>query len=155
MGMLVMSASLLLIPIHVAARHSHFGLMHHTILLLCSSWSYHSLCHEYKHLPHSIFFYTDKVLCHTLTFHTLTLFCKKVFEKNKDALNAEYNFHNFHNLGFMTFSSSLLVGMICYYRGVLRNKNYHKRGLSNWKYHIPHMAMHTSASICLTLVCLL
>lgn len=146
MGMLVMSASLLLVPIHVAARHSHYLLMHHTILLLCSSWSYHSLCHEFRHLSHSIYFYTDKVLCHTLTFHTLALFCNKVYSPQHNIIP--------YRLGWITFSSSLLVGMICYYRGVRCNKNYHKRGLQHWKYHLPHMAMHASASLCLTLVCL-
>jgi len=210
MGMLVMTASLLFIPIQLAAYKSEYFIMNHIILLMCSSWAYHSLCHEYKHLPQSIYFYLDKILCYTLSLHCVTMITNKLAlyyeEKITNAsckvsykvsckvsckdiltlypptsyLEKGYSFLSFiptmTNMdaycipipmisdnrelwrtmgisGIFILSSTALV--VLYVEGVLKNKNYHLRGWKHWKYHIPHMMMHTSASICLCMAILL
>ena len=206
MGMLVMTASLFFIPIQLAAFQSEYFMMNHIILLMCSSWAYHSLCHEYKHLPQSIYFYLDKMFCYTLGLHGVTMITNKLSiyygekftniscnvsckEKNNlsspiSYLERGYAFQSFipsmksmnsmksvdtdcipmmsNNIelwramtisGIFILSSTALV--ILYVEGVRKNKNYHLRGWKHWKYHIPHMMMHASASICLCMAILL
>lgn len=214
-----MTASLFFIPIQLAAYKSEYFMMNHIILLMCSSWAYHSLCHEYKHLPESIYFYLDKMFCYTLGLHGVIMTMNKIrlyhphWEKiinspcpKLSSLHTNYanyvnyaNFYNFYNNfhtlvpsglcenisriqnweisffsnsfcsvyfsermqmlknmgigGIFILSSGALV--VFYVEGVRKNKNYHLRGWKHWRYHIPHMMMHLSATICLCMAILL
>ena len=173
MDTLVWTVSMMMIPIQLAARRAEYALMNHIILLLCSSWSYHSICHEYKHLPKSVYYYLDKIFCYTLSTHIVYRFSQKLcfvhpepffmiemksprtiaLQVHKDTFIDHFHVGRVVGLSCALSMSSMGV-VLLYYLGVRKNREFDKRGLNNWKYHVPHVMMHMLATLTISLVIL-
>ena len=186
MDTLVLTVSMMMIPIQLAARRAEYAIMNHIILLLCSSWSYHSICHEYKHLSKSVYYYLDKIFCYSLSTHVLYRFSQKLSNVYHDeplqwiemksprtiALGLKEDAFITSVISLTSFTKidhiqvGRVVGISClftmsstgvallYYLGVRKNREFDKRGLKNWKYHIPHVMMHVLATLTISLVLL-
>jgi hypothetical protein len=118
------------IPINFAALNNKYLLMNVYIFLALTSWAHHA-CRHMKVKNSCIYDEIDRFACittgvyvfmYTLFYTTLRKF-------------------------FITLTGIICI-CICYSR-VLKNKsiNWDKRGIKNWKYQKPHIAMHIAATI--------
>jgi len=121
MDTLVFTASLFIIPLNMAAVRGQYLLMNQILFLTLTSWAHHAICHTHTYIE-DVYYRMDKVACYSSIIHTAIL-----------ALI-------YNSWLYWVF----LAGVGISFEFVKRNKNYTKRGLRNWHYHIPHIAMHLS-----------
>lgn len=128
---LVYTISFLMIPINIAAMRAKYILMNIGIIVMATSWATHSIWHVKDKPCTTIYCSLDEVVC-ILSVATLTMY-------------------SFLYSRFIYFFIPLFSGIYSFYK-LRGNKNYHKRGLSNWRYHKYHILMHASGIVCLTIV---
>ena len=122
MDTLVCTASLLIIPINMAAMKGQYLIMNQALFLTLTSWAHHAICHTHT-FQYDVYHLVDKIACYTSTIHLIIL-------------TLMYEIHLFW---------LFLIGVGVTFQYVKVNGNYSRRGLKNWHYHIPHIFMHLSA----------
>jgi len=127
---LVYTSSLFVIPINIAALNHKFLLMNIYIFLALTSWAHHA-CRHMKVKKSCIYDEVDRFACITSCVYIImyTLFYTSLRK-------------------FFITVAGIMCVLICYYR-VCKNRNdsWENRGLKNWKYQKPHIAMHLTAVI--------
>ncbi len=127
MDTLVLSASLFLIPINVAAIKGKYDLMNIFILLCLTSWAHHSNMHVSG--AESIYDDLDKLMCYYTIYYTFI-----------------YAITQCSFTRFVTYCMCLIGVFVSYYF-VHQNSMYTIRGLEHWHIHVSHIAMHGSACL--------
>jgi len=131
---LVYTISFLLIPINIAAINAKYILMNTFIALLATSWATHSIWHVKDKPCTTVYCSLDEVVCNTtitISFIHGVMYSQRIY--------------------FLMYCLSL-ASVTYWYLKLRGNQNYHKRGLSNWRYHKYHILMHASAVVGLSVV---
>lgn len=121
MDPLIFTASLFIIPLNMAAARGQYFLMNQLLFVTLTSWAHHAICHSHKY-KEDVYHKVDKIAVYTSIIHTAIL-----------AIAYDSWLYWF-----------FLSGIGISYEFVKRNKHYEMRGLHNWHYQIPHIAMHLS-----------
>ena len=127
---LIYTSSLFVIPINIAALNHKFLLMNLYIFLALTSWAHHA-CRHMKVKKSCIYDEIDRFACITVFVYIFmyTLFYTSLRK-------------------FLFTVLGLLCVLVCYYRvSKNRNDSWENRGLKNWKYQKPHIAMHFAGTI--------
>ncbi len=127
---LVYTSSLFIIPINIAALNHKFILMNLYIFLALTSWAHHA-CRHMKVPKNCIYDEIDKFAClAVITFGFMYTLFYTTFRK------------------FFITVLGILCVVVCYYRSCKnREGGWKNRGIKNWKYHRPHIAMHIAGAL--------
>jgi len=128
MDTLVLSSSLFLIPINIAAVKGNYVLMNILITLTLSSWAHHSNKHVGA-IQASIYDRFDVFMCYYTIYFTFM-----------------YALLLTNVVKFVTIC--IFIGCVVFMNTYVQtNEHYYDRGLDNWRYHKHHIAMHVITCI--------
>jgi hypothetical protein len=121
---LVLSSSLFLVPINLAAQNAKWDLMNLFIFLMGTSWVHHSNMHMQVSRS-NVYSKIDILTCYVAIFYTFmwALLWTNVFY----------------------YYLTCLTGVTIMHFTDHNENNYYKRGLKNYKWHVKHILMHVFA----------